>query len=1084
MNRRRLIDRCSVIAASCVLAWAGRAAADSDEAWLARAPLPVEVKPLLVFVLDTSAAMAGSLEMPEPYDPLTDYAVPAGAAENCDPTRIYWRRGPGPAPDCRAMTGLAIAPEAAATGTHCAAARPALGQYGVFVAARAAQWRPAAGAGYWGALRADSTDAVECRGDRAVHGSAAGAWYAAHGPQGPWSRDPADEIDWNAPPLADPYIFYTGNFLNYLAAAPRVAETTSAQQVAAGLTATIAATDELDIALVRLSDREPDAQGGFVALAPTAADVAAPRLRAMLDGWSASGAAPLAETLIETTAWLAGDAVLYGNDARADRTARDPADPGRYRSPFTLACRPVMIALLTAALPSQDDDARLAAQTLPGFSELTGGCGENCLSALTLWFARTDLRADLSGRQFAPVGWITPAAPPVLVTAALEAGGGKAESAQDPLAFVNVVARSLQHDAAVAAGPQLSSAGLLRSDHSAHAAAVVYGLSAPQARQRWLGNLLRYGLRAPVNPLDPPLVASQDGEPALDEQNGLPRPDSSSAWSDGPDGDRLLAGGAAARLPAADQRRIYSDLGADPLTAASNRLAPGYPSVSAALLGLSAHDAGTAEQAIAWLLNQPLLGDPGLRAPSIAGDLSTGSRTVFLATHDGLLHAFDADTGIERWAFLPRPLLRRLPELMRNEETTARGHGLDGSLLLHRYDPNGDGRIDAAAGEHLWLVFGLGRGGGGYYALDVAAPDEPRLLWSLGAPVLEPDAQSSAEPVVARLSIAESGQDPGAWVVFLAGGYDSAYDFAAPVSRAAGASLTIVDAATGRRLWTAAGDAAREPELQLPEMTHSLASAPRVLDLDGDGHADRLYAVDIAGGLWRFDLHDGATPAELASARLLARLGGSGQRFQSSPDPAALQRPEGFELAISIGSGWLARPRDTRVTDRFYSIRDRDAAVLREADLHDATDGTAPMPVSAPGWFVRLEQHGAGEKVVGSSVTFDYRLHLTTYQPVSATGAASCGPPAAVRRLRTLDVRSGLPVPISNVPGDPAEQELPGTGLPAQLRFAFPAPWDRACADCPARPFGLAGSELFDAGFANDPVKTSWRKLPNEPDSR
>jgi hypothetical protein len=56
--------------------------------------------------------------------------------------------------------------------------------------------------------------------------------------------------------------------------------------------------------------------------------------------------------------------------------------------------------------------------------------------------------------------------------------------------------------------------------------------------------------------------------------------------------------------------------------------------------------------------------------------------------------------------------------------------------------------------------------------------------------------------------------------------------------------------------------------------------------------------------------------------------------------------------------------------------------------------------------------------------------------------------------------------------------------LPPPLRFAFPGPWDGACADCRAKPFGIVGTEMFDAGFANDPVKTSWRRLLEEPDSR
>jgi len=1083
MNDCRIINCLLTLAANLALGFASPAWADPDEAWLVHAPLPASVRPLLVIVLDTSAAMKGQILIAEPYDPKTDYAPAADVAQRCDSRRVYWRRGPGPAPDCATMTGLPIDATAAQVGMHCDSARDALARHGYFVSARAAQWHPTGR--YWGALRKDSADSVECRSDRGRHGHEVGHWFAADGPSGPWSEMAASEIDWDTAPQGDPYIFYAGNFLNYLAASSRTTETTLATAAVAMISGALDATDELDVALVRYSDREPDAEGGFVVLAPVSAAMAAARIPALLAGLPASSGAPLAETMTEVVAWMSGGHVRYGNDARADVAVRDPQDPTHYLSPFLCPCRPVSIAVTTAGMSSQDEGARSIAQTLPGFSELTGGCDANCVPAIAQWLAQTDLREDLPGRQLASLNWITQWPRPSLVADALAQAGGTVESTEDPLALANVIARSLQHSAAVAAGTQLSEAGLLLADGSTNQPAVLYGLSAPLPRQRWLGNLLRYGLQAPASPLATPVVIDRDGQAVLDPATGMPRQDSRSAWSNRPDGNALLSSGAAAQLPAADLRRLYSDVTSDALTSARNRLVPGNATFNARLLGLGPQDQESPGTVISWLLNQRQLGDPGQQAPLTVSDAGDGTHTVFFATHDGLLHAFDGDTGVERWAFIPRQLLPRLPELMRDEATIIRSHGIDGALVLHRYDSNGDGHIDASAGEHLWLIFGLGRGGSGYYALDVASLDEPRLMWSVASADLGDDAESWPEPVISRLTINGVGQT-SSWVVVLAGGYDRAFDFPYSPTSAAGASLSIFDAANGRRLWRTAGNAALQPDLRLPEMTASLASAPSILDLDGDGYVDRLYFIDVGGGLWRMDLRNGATAANLAQARLVARLGGEGRRFYSTPDIALVRESSGLLPAISIGSGWLARPRDASITDRIYSIRDRQSAgaTLRESDLHDATDGQQAMPAGAPGWFVRLDAHGPGEKVTGSSLTFDHRLHFLSYQPEVGPLSAVCGPPQAVRRLRTLDVRTGLPSNRLNLPGDPDERELPGSGLPSALRFAFPGSWEGACPDCRARPFGLIGTEIFDAGFANDPVKTSWRKLPTEPDSR
>jgi len=60
---------------------------------------------------------------------------------------------------------------------------------------------------------------------------------------------------------------------------------------------------------------------------------------------------------------------------------------------------------------------------------------------------------------------------------------------------------------------------------------------------------------------------------------------------------------------------------------------------------------------------------------------------------------------------------------------------------------------------------GTSPGGGGslYYALDLARPDDPRLLWSFALP--DTGVQARGEPVVTRLRIAGSGQSAGDWVV-------------------------------------------------------------------------------------------------------------------------------------------------------------------------------------------------------------------------------------------------------------------------------------------------------------------------------
>ena len=239
-------------------------------------------------------------------------------------------------------------------------------------------------------------------------------------------------------------------------------------------------------------------------------------------------------------------------------------------------------------------------------------------------------------------------------------------------------------------------------------------------------------------------------------------PTTRSLWSDAPDSN-LLVGGAAGRLPRAEERRIHTDIASDRLLDAANRLEPGNPHFDRGTVGLSATDPEPLDDVLSWAASQRTLGDPGPHAPVIVEYPESSLQVAYTATHDGMLQAFDATSGVELWAWMPKEMLPRIPTLMRNEATTARSHGIDGPIVLHRHDADGNGRIAVEDGEHLWLVFGLGRGGDRYYALDISAPMDPRLLWSIALP--DADVENRAEPVVTRLAIDGSGQSTGDWVV-------------------------------------------------------------------------------------------------------------------------------------------------------------------------------------------------------------------------------------------------------------------------------------------------------------------------------
>ena len=87
---------------------------------------------------------------------------------------------------------------------------------------------------------------------------------------------------------------------------------------------------------------------------------------------------------------------------------------------------------------------------------------------------------------------------------------------------------------------------------------------------------------------------------------------------------------------------------------------------------------------------------------------------VYVGANDGMLHAFDALTGKEAFAYVPSMLLYRLKYL--SSLPYEHLYYVDGQINV------GKVTISGVTGERTLLVGGLGAGGRGLYALDITVP--------------------------------------------------------------------------------------------------------------------------------------------------------------------------------------------------------------------------------------------------------------------------------------------------------------------------------------------------------------------------
>jgi type IV pilus assembly protein PilY1 len=152
---------------------------------------------------------------------------------------------------------------------------------------------------------------------------------------------------------------------------------------------------------------------------------------------------------------------------------------------------------------------------------------------------------------------------------------------------------------------------------------------------------------------------------------------------------------------------------------------------------------------------------------------------VFQGANDGMLHAFNATTGAEEWAYVPNLVIPNLANLSLRPGFSHKFY-VDGTPTVGDVDFNRTGGVvnNAAGDWRTLLVGGLNKGGYGYYALDVSAGPPAteaaaaaNVLWEFpnsatAGQVVADLGYSFGKPIIAKTA------DQG-WVVLVTSGYNN-----------------------------------------------------------------------------------------------------------------------------------------------------------------------------------------------------------------------------------------------------------------------------------------------------------------------
>ncbi len=809
-----------------------------------------------------------------------------------------------------------------------------------------------------------------------------------------------------------------------------------------------------------------------------------------------------------------------------------------YLSPITGECQANHIVFLTDGDPTRDTLSAAQLTGLSGFTDTTCASTvettvegdqaiieSNCLDRLSGWAFNNDVAEEAGDAHRNKQKIITNTIGfgdglSQFAVAMLERtasnGGGAYYTAQNPNELTskfNEIISGVMDKNTSFASPAVSVNAFNRSTHLND---LYFTLFKPATGSHWPGNLKKYKLKFELDAdtgEKTPFIADANDRRAVDDSKGFFDENATSYWSDLVDGNSVIEGGAANEFQelAPSPRNVYTFSGTyNPstngvfvpaanaaLTAAVNRVESTNTEIAddVAMLditGLADKIAGIPRRTtlLDWAAGFDVFNDsgdagvadmrPGMGSPLHSqpvlveyGTAIASKLVVFVATNDGYLHAFntdDVDGGKELFSFIPQELLGNLNVLMDNN-TSDKIYGLDGDVVVWINDENKDGMINDS--DRVYLYVGMRRGGNNIYSVDVTNPDAPALRWVI----------KGGEGDYAELGQTWSAVNVGKikdgttekTVLIFGGGYDTNQDNVSITTEdTVGRAVFIADADTGARLWSA-GPAGSAATNEIAEMKYSIPARVTVLDISGDGLIDRLYAADMGGQIFRFDVNNNNETALASSidGGRIAKVSGDGvanaRRFYYPPDVALIaERGKSAYLALGITSGYRAHPLNTDIHDRIYLIKDYHIydtpdpfVTLTEApeDLYDATlnlaggdaanqaekDTALSALANTKGWYINLDdQTGTntwkGEKGLSEALFLSGTMIVTTYVPPDGTvvtdiclaGASGSG------KVYFLDVLDGTPAfktttdlrPARHGPGDGLRKE----GIPPSPR--------------------------------------------------
>ncbi|SCX71230.1 pilus assembly protein [Variovorax sp. EL159] len=341
---------------------------------------------------------------------------------------------------------------------------------------------------------------------------------------------------------------------------------------------------------------------------------------------------------------------------------------------------------------------------------------------------------------------------------------------------------------------------------------------------------------------------------------------------------------------------------------------------------------------------------------------------LYVGANDGMLHAFNADTGAESWAYIPSVLLPKLYKL------ADKSYSINHTYFVNGSPQQGEAYFDGA--WHTMLVGGLAAGGRGYYALDVTTPDTPKVLWEFTSANDNDLGYTYGIPIITKLN-------DGTWAVIVTSGYNNI----SPGD--GGGHLWVLNAKTGaiiKKIDTGVGSATAAVAgsgCTVAPCPSGLSRISAWMDnINLNNTVTQVYSGDLYGNVWRFDLTtlkaDGSgTP----TVQLLATLQDGSNNAQPITSWIELGYASGSHI-IYVGTGSYlgvadidAKSAGSTQVQTIYAIKDPLTGKSATTSLYGSPRSTACSATLKNKCFMRQTfTDKDGVRTVASSMSYATNL--------------------------------------------------------------------------------------------------------------